>query len=158
MSAHEPFDRINRRILSLLQNDGRLTAGQIGEAVGLSATPCLRRIRLLEERGVIRGYVAVLDQVELGLAVSVFVSVKLTQQRQDLLDRFNAAIERWPEVVDCFLKTGQADYLLRVVVADLPAYERFLRDKLTRLDMIGSIESSFVLKQVKQTHLLPIPD
>jgi Lrp/AsnC family leucine-responsive transcriptional regulator len=150
------LDAIDRRILAALQEDARLTVQQIGDRVGLSASPCARRVRLLEAAGVIKGYVAVVDQVAVGLPVSVFASVKLERQREEELDRFAVAVTRWPEVVDCYLMTGQRDYLLRIVVEDLEAYERFLKDKLTRLDGVASIESSFALGQVKRANALPI--
>jgi Lrp/AsnC family leucine-responsive transcriptional regulator len=151
------LDEIDRRILRLLQQDGRMTIAELSAKAGLSPSPCLRRIRLLERSGVIARYVAVLDQQEVGLPVSVFASVKLEKQREEALNRFARAIEKWPEVLECYLMTGPRDYLLRIVVADLAAYERFLKQKLTRLDGIASIESSFALEQVKYTNVLPIP-
>ena len=151
------IDEIDRRILSSLQIDGRLTALQLADKAGLSSSPCARRVRLLEAAGVIKGYVAVLDQIAVGLPVSVFASVKLERQREEELDRFAAAVARWPEVVECYLMTGQRDYLMRIVVPDLAAYERFLKEKLTRLDGVGSIESSFALGQVKYSNVLPVP-
>jgi Lrp/AsnC family leucine-responsive transcriptional regulator len=150
------LDAIDRKILAVLQEEGRIPAQELAERVGLTASPCLRRIRILEESGVIRRYVAVVDQETVGLPVSVFVSVKLERQREEELDRFAAAIARWPEVLECYLMTGPRDYLLRVVVPDLSAYERFLKEKLTRLDGVQSIESSFALGQVKYTSVLPI--
>jgi Lrp/AsnC family leucine-responsive transcriptional regulator len=150
------LDPIDRKILTLLQADGRMSVADLADAVGLSASPCLRRVRLLEKAGVIARYVAVLDQQSIGLPVSVFVSIKLESQREEALDRFAKAIARWPEVLECYLMTGPRDYLLRVVVADLGAYERFLKQKLTRLNGIASIESSFALEQVKYTNVLPI--
>jgi Lrp/AsnC family leucine-responsive transcriptional regulator len=111
---------------------------------------------MLERDGVIARYVAVLDQRAVGLPVSVFVSIKLDSQRQEALDRFAKAIERWPEVLECYLMTGPRDYWLRVVVPDLDAYERFVKQKLTRLEGIASIESSFALEQVKYTNVLPV--
>jgi Lrp/AsnC family leucine-responsive transcriptional regulator len=113
-------------------------------------------VRILEKTGIIARYVAVLSQRNVGLPVSVFVSIKLESQREDALNRFSKAIARWPEVLECYLMTGPRDYLLRVVVADLAAYEQFLKQKLTRLDGIASIESSFALEQVKYTNVLPI--
>jgi len=155
MSNNE-LDRIDRRIIAALQSDARITAQELGQRVGLSPSPCARRVRLMEERGVITGYTAVIDQDRVGLPISVFASVKLERQREEELERFNAAIARWPEVVDCYLMTGQRDYLLRIVVSDLHAYERFLKEKLTRLDGVASIESSFALSQIKRSNLLPI--
>lgn len=150
------LDGIDRKILDALQANARLGVQQLAERVGLSPSPCARRIRLLETAGIIRGYVAVIDQAKVGLPISVFVSVKLERQREEELDRFSDAIARWPEVADCYLMTGQRDYLLRVVVTDLASYERFLMDKLTRLDGVASIESSFALGEVKRSHLVPL--
>ncbi len=113
-------------------------------------------MRILEKSGVIARYVAVLDQRAVGLPVSVFVSVKLEKQKEELLDKFAKTIARWPEVLECYLMTGPRDYLLRVVVADLAAYEQFLKQKLTRLEGIASIELSFALEQVKYTNVLPV--
>lgn len=133
-----------------------MTAQALAERVGLSPTPCLRRIRIMEEKGIIRGYVALVDQKRVNLPVSVFVSIKLERQREGELDAFNAAVSQWPEVVEAYLMTGQRDFLLRVVVSDLDAYEHFLKSKLTRLDGVSSIESSFALGQVKHTNVLPL--
>jgi Lrp/AsnC family leucine-responsive transcriptional regulator len=155
---NKPLDEIDRKILKALQENSRISLGELSNKVGLSASPSLRRIRLLEKSGVILRYVAVLDQTRVGLPVSVFVSVKLEQQREQALQKFSRAVERWPEVLECYLMTGPRDYLLRVVVADLGEYERFLKQKLTRVDGIASIESSFALEQVKYTNLLPLPD
>lgn len=150
------LDDIDRKILAALQQDGRMTSVELAERVGLSPSPCARRVRLLEKAGVITGYVAVLDQAEVGLPVSVFASIKLERQREEELDRFAHAVSSWPEVVDCYLMTGQRDYLMRIVVQDLQAYERFLKERLTRLDGVASIESSFALGQLKRSHALPI--
>jgi Lrp/AsnC family leucine-responsive transcriptional regulator len=152
------MDTIDRRILAALQTDSRLTVERIGAMVGLSASPCARRIRRLESLGVIQGYVAVLDQVKAGLPVSVFASVRLERQREEDLDRFAAAVAGWPEIVDCYLMTGPRDYLLRIVVRDLEAYEAFLKRKLTRLDGVASIESSFALAQIKHSNRLPLAE
>ena len=150
------LDEIDRKILALLQQDGRMSLADLSEKVGLSPSPCLRRVRIMEKAGIISRYVAVLSQQNVGLPVSVFVSIKLESQREDALNKFGKAIARWPEVLECYLMTGPRDYLLRVVVADLAAYEQFLKQKLTRLDGIASIESSFALEQVKYTNVLPI--
>lgn len=150
------LDPIDRKILATLQRDGRMSLADLAQQVGLSPSPCLRRVRMLEEAGVISRYVAMVDQQAVGLPVSVFVSIKLESQREEALTKFGKSIERWPEVLECYLMTGPRDYLLRVVVADLAAYERFLKQKLTRLTGIASIESSFALEQVKYTNSLPI--
>ena len=151
-----PLDDIDRHILEQLQADGRMSLNDLAAKVGLSPSPCLRRVRMLERDGVISRYVAVLDQRAVGLPVSVFVSIKLEKQREESLNRFAKAVERWPEVLECYLMTGSRDYWLRVVVPDLDAYERFVKQKLTRVEGIASIESSFALEQVKYTNVLPV--
>ncbi len=152
----DAVDAIDRRILAALQEDAHITMEKLAALVGLSPSPCARRVRNLEAAGVIKRYVAVVDQDKVGLPISVFASIKLERQREDELDRFEKAIARWPEIVECYLMTGQRDYLLRIVVKDLPAYEAFLKRTLTRLDGVASIESSFALSQVKHAQGLPI--
>ncbi len=151
------LDEIDRRIVTTLQGDGRMSMADLASAVGLSPSPCARRVARLEDEGIIERYVAVVNQRRVGLPVSVFVSIKLASQREEALNAFAAAIGKWPEVLECYLMTGPRDYLLRVVAEDLGAYERFLKQKLTRLDGIASIESSFALEQVKYTNVLPVP-
>ena len=146
------LDDIDRKIIGELQRNCRLTSQELADRVGLSASPCARRVRILEENGAIKGYVAVIDQAKVGLPVNVFASVKLERQREEELYTFSHAIAQWPEVADCYLMTGQRDYLLRIVVRDLEAYERFLKEKLTRLTCIASIESSFALGEVKRSY------
>jgi len=150
------LDDIDRKIIGAVQADGKITVNELAERVGLSASPCARRVRLLEQAGVIKGYSAVIDQKKVGLPISAFASIKLERQREEDLDRFSRAVARWPEVVDCYLMTGQRDYLMRIVARDLEAYEQFLKDKLTRLDGVASIETSFALKQVKRSEVLPL--
>ena len=152
---HE-LDDIDRKLIVALQINGKMTVGELADRVGLSPSPCARRIRLLEQSKVIKGYAAIVDQKMVGLPISAFASVKLERQREDALDRFCKAVERWPEVVDCYLMTGHHDYLLRIIVSDLEAYEAFLRDKLTRLDDVASIETGFSLKQIKRSEVFPI--
>lgn len=150
------LDEIDRKILRLLQDDCRLTMHEIAERVGLSASPCHRRIKMMEDSGLIRRYVALIDQRKIGLPVSVFVSIKLERQREKDLEAFAKAISRWPEVLECYLMTGHRDYLLRVVVEDLSAYEKFLKQKLTLVSGIASIESSFALDQIKYSIAVPV--
>jgi Lrp/AsnC family transcriptional regulator, leucine-responsive regulatory protein len=150
------IDAIDRKILSILQKDGRTTMQELADRVGLSLSPCHRRVRLMEERGIINRYAAMVDQKAIGLHVSVFISIKLARQKEEDLKRFEKAISSWDEVLECYLMTGNRDYLLRVVAADLAAYETFLKTKLTRLDGIASIESSFALSQVKYSIALPV--
>jgi len=150
------LDAIDRKILAILQSDSRVTMQDLADRVGLSVAPCHRRVKLLEERGVISRYIAMVDQKSVGLPVSVFISIKLERQKEEDLNRFARAISKWEEVLECYLMTGNRDYLLRVVTADLPSYEAFLKTKLTRLDGIASIESSFALSQVKYSIALPV--
>ncbi|MBZ9775992.1 Lrp/AsnC family transcriptional regulator [Mesorhizobium sp. CO1-1-8] len=150
------LDDIDKKIIAAIQGNGKITANELSDRVGLSPSPCTRRVRLLEDSGVIKGYTAVIDQKKVGLPISAFASIKLERQREEDLDRFALAVARWPEVVDCYLMTGQRDYLMRIVVRDLEAYERFIKHKLTRLDGVASIETSFALDQVKRSEVLPL--
>ena len=150
------LDAIDRRILTELQADARISNAALAEAVGLSASPCLRRVRALEAAGVIRRYAALLEAAEVGLPISVFVQVTLERQIDRALETFETAIQDRPEVMECYLMTGDADYLLRVVVSDLNAYERFLKEHLTRVSGVASIKSSFALNQVKYSTALPL--
>ena len=152
------LDAIDRRLLSVLQQNGRIPVTDLAEKVGLTTSPCLRRLKNLERSGIIRGYGAQVDQEKVGLPVSVFISIKLERQREEALERFESAIRKCPEVVECYLMTGTRDYLLRVVAKDLADYERFLKDTLTRIDGVASIESSFALAQVKHSNALPMSD
>ena len=151
------LDGIDRKILSAIQENAKISINDLADRVGLSPSPCARRVKLLEEAGVITHYTAVIDQEKVGFPINAFASIKLERQRQDDLDRFAKKVSSWPEVADCYLMTGQRDYLMRIVVRDLRAYERFLMDKLTQLDGIASIETSFALGQVKRSEVLP-PD
>ena len=150
------LDAIDYRLLQHLQENARLTNVDLAERVGLSASPCLRRLKRLEADGIIKGYMTLVDQNAIGLPVSIFVSVTLKQQTEAALEEFEARIRTLPQVMECYLMTGTADYLLRVVTADLAAYERFLKDHLTRIPAIASIQSSFALKQVSFRTALPI--
>ncbi|UTW51397.1 Lrp/AsnC family transcriptional regulator [bacterium SCSIO 12827] len=150
------LDAIDRRILTAIQTNARMRNVDLAEAVGLSASPCLRRVKRLEDAGVIRDYVTLVDQQAVGLPVSIFISVTLERQVEKALEEFEATIRSWPEVMECYLMTGDADYLLRVVTADLSAYERFLMDRLTRVTGVASIKSSFSLKQVVYRTALPV--
>ncbi len=150
------LDRIDRAILDRLQRDGRATTNELSDAAGLSPSPCHRRQKLLEEGGVITGYVALLDQDRVGLPVNVMVSVELAGQTQELLEAFEAAVKTLPEVMECMLMTGASDYLLRVVAADLGTYEEFLRTRLTRLPGVRGVRSAFALKRVIYRTNLPL--
>jgi len=161
MSSKQPklaMDALDRKILDCLQADGRMSVADLAAKVGLSPSPCLRRVRNLERTGIISRYAAVLDQRAVGLPISVFVSIKLEKPRQEVLDRFAKTIARWPEVLECYLMTGPRDYWLRVVVPNLESYERFVKQRLTRIEGVASIESSFALEQVKYTNALPLAE
>ena len=151
-----PLDAIDRRIIAELQADGSLANVELARRVHLSPSPCLARVRALERAGVIRRYVALVDPEALGLGVTVFISISLREQNTATLAEFERRIGACDEVMECYLMTGQFDYLLRVVCADLGAYEEFLRSKLTQLEGVGSIESSFSLAQVKYSRVLPV--
>lgn len=150
------LDAIDRRILAVLQENARVSNVELAESVGVSASPCWRRVRELERTGVISRYVTLVDPAALGLPVSVFIQVSLEKQVESALEVFKNAILQRPEVMECYLMTGDADYMLRVVVADLEAYERFLMDHLTRVPAVANIRSSFALKQVKYRTVLPV--
>jgi DNA-binding Lrp family transcriptional regulator len=154
--SSQNLDEIDRRILTELQRDGRLSNQDLATRIGISPSPCWRRVRGLEAGGVIKGYAALVDPAALGLNVSVFTQVSLERQEEKTLQVFEAAVADWPEIMECYLMTGDADYLLRVVVPDLAAYERFLMRKLTRIRGIASIKSSFALRSVKYRTDLPI--
>ena len=149
------LDGIDRNILDTLQRDGRLSNADLADKVGLSASPCWRRVKALEEAGIIKGYVALVDSKAVGLPVNVFMSVSLTTQVQSALQRFEKAVQQRPEVMECYLMTGDSDYLLRIVVPDLEAYERFVMD-FTRIAGIAQIRSSLALRPVKQGTALPM--
>jgi len=150
------IDPIDVRILSELQRDSKLTNVELATRVHLSPSPCLARVRSLEERGVIDRYVALLDPHAVGLNVSVFIQIRLEKQTKDALDVFEAAILERPEVMECYLMSGDSDYLLRVVVEDVQALERLIIDKLTPISVVANIRSSFALKQVKYATALPL--
>lgn len=151
------WDAVDLHLLALLQENARLTNVELASRVHLSPSPCLARVRALESGNVIRHYVTLLDPLALGLSVSVFIQISLEKQVKNALETFEAAISRRPEVMECYLMSGDADYLLRVVVPDVQALERFIVDKLTPIPGIASIRSSFALKQVKYKTALPLP-
>jgi DNA-binding Lrp family transcriptional regulator len=148
MTKEIDIDRIDRKILSRLAQDGRIAWSELADLVGLSLTPTLRRVRRLEEAGYIQGYVAKLDEARLAGRMSVLVAVTLTSQSEETLARFEEAIVAAPEVMSCFLMTGDADYSLRVVVPDLETYHQFLTRTLTRIPGVAHIKSGFALRTV----------
>jgi DNA-binding Lrp family transcriptional regulator len=150
------LDPTDRRILKALQRDGRMQNTELAAEVGLSPSPCLRRVRLLEESGVIARYVALLDPAQVGMRLTVFVRVWLTGQDADTVDRFTAAVNRLPEVVECHLMAGDCDFLLRVVAADLDAYRQFQIHHLTRIQGVANMKTDIPMQQIKQSTELPI--
>jgi Lrp/AsnC family leucine-responsive transcriptional regulator len=166
--AKVSLDAIDRRILAILQVDGRLSNQEIAERVNLSPSPCLRRIRRLEEAGVIRDYVALLDADTLGLGLLAYVNVRLEKRStgtqrfapdgptESHASAFSAAIAGWPEVVACYAMTGDMDYLLRVHVEDMAHFSRFVQDQLLHHPSVIDVKTSFSLKCIKETTALPL--
>lgn len=151
----KPLDRTDLRILKELQANGKLTNVELAARIGLSPSPCLTRVRQLERDGVLRGYVALADPEALGLAMMVFVQVTLERQVEEALRNFEAKMNAIPEVMECYLMTGDSDYLVRLVVPDLAGLERFILHELTTIPGVANIKSSFALKQVKYKTALP---
>ncbi len=150
------LDAIDKKILRAIQDNSRITNVDLAGVVGLSETPCARRVQRLQHEGVILGHVTQLDQSAIGLPVSVFVFIKLERQLGNSLASFEQAITELPEVMDCYLMSGRFDYLLRVVASDISHFETFLKTRLTKLEGITSVESSFALNQIVHRTSLPI--
>jgi Lrp/AsnC family leucine-responsive transcriptional regulator len=149
------LDAIDRRILDQLQANGRMTNQELADQVGLSPSPCLRRVRQMEGEGVISRYVALIDPGAVGLSVTAFVRVRLDQQDDRHLALFEEAVAQFPEVMECYLMTGEADYQLRVLVPSLGAFEDFLRHRLTRVAGVANVTTSFALRPVIYRTALP---
>ncbi|WP_395664282.1 Lrp/AsnC family transcriptional regulator [Methylocella sp.] len=149
------LDEASLRILEVLQENSELSNAELAERVGLSPSPCWRRVADMKAEGVIRGAVTLVDPLKLGLAVNVFVHVTLTRQDKQTLETFIQAIRGRPEVMECYLMTGEADFLLRVVIEDLIKYQALMLDCLTQIPGVANIRSSFALDQVKYTTALP---
>jgi Lrp/AsnC family leucine-responsive transcriptional regulator len=156
MPTRFPVDEIDLRLLAALQERGRISNLELAERAGLSPAPCLRRVQALEEAGVISKYVALLDPAAVDLGVTVFVQVRLTRNSEDTMAAFEGVMAAEPSVLEAYLMAGDADYLLRVVVPDVAAYERFFKETLARLDYVASSKSSFALRQAKYSTALPI--
>lgn len=153
----KPIDGIDRRILAVLQRDAALSAADVAARVGLSTTTCWRRIQQLEQAGVIKGRVAVLDRAALGLDVMVFVQVRLSTQGRDAIAQFDRAIRDRPEVLDCYTLTGEWDFCLRIVTRDMKEYEAFFLDHLSKIPNVQSVNSSIAVTVVKESTALPLP-
>ncbi len=150
------LDATDLRILEQLQADASLSNVELAKRVHLSPSPCLARVRALEKAGLIRQYVALLDAQQLGLHLNVFISISLKQQSRETLEAFEQRIVLRDEVMECYLMTGDADYLLRVAVPDMPALERFILEQLSPIAQVEKIRSSFALKQVRYKTALPL--
>ncbi|MBF8223751.1 Lrp/AsnC family transcriptional regulator [Halomonas sp. 328] len=150
-----PLDRIDCQLLDALQRDARLTTAELAERVSLTPSPCARRIRRLEQEGLIAHYRAVLDKDKLGLGITIFVQVRLSQHQDNLVEQFEAAVRGMPEVINCHTVSGAFDYLLQVVSADLRGYEQWVR-RLQKLPMVNTVDSSFAIRAVKEGGPLPL--
>nr|WP_320109991.1 Lrp/AsnC family transcriptional regulator [Pseudomonas sp. B21-056] len=150
------LDAIDRRILRALQRDGRLQNLELARQVGLSPSPCLRRVRLLEEAGVIERYVALVNPLKVDAAITLFVRVWLTGQDEETVDRFTAAVRELPQVLECHLMAGDCDFLLRVVASDLDAYRQFQIKHLARIKGVQNLKTEIPMQKIKLTTELPI--
>lgn len=152
----EVLDAVDAKILDLIQHDAGLSVAEIAERVGLSSSPCWRRIKRLEDEGVIQRRVTILDREKLGLDFEVYCTVKLSLPTKENLDTFEQSVRRWPEVVQCATVTGAADYELRIVTRDMHAFDEFLRDKILSLGLVSNIESRIVIRAVKNSTAVPL--
>ncbi len=143
-------DEIDRRILRELSRDGRISNNDLAERVGLSPSPCLRRLRRLEAAGIIRGYTALIDAKAYGWSMAAIATIRLSRQNEDEIVMFEDAVRGWDEVLECHLVTGSRDYILKVMTGSLEQYERFIKEKIARLKCVASIETSFVMNTIKE--------
>lgn len=149
------MDAKDRQIIAELQHNGRLTNQELSERVALSPSPCLRRVRLLEDAGVIKGYTAVVDEQSYGLAITAFVRIRLDRHSEAAVAAFEKKVRSIDAILDCYVMTGDADYLLRVLIESLQDYEQFVRNKLHTIDGIASIDTSFAYGTVKRSNVFP---
>jgi len=152
-----PVDKMDAKILHLLAQDGRMSWRDLADRIGLSLTPTLRRVRRLEEAGIISGYSARFDEQRLGFGITMYVMVTLEKQTEETLKVFERRVADVPEIMSCYLMTGEADYILRIVVSDLQSYQRFMLDVLTRIPGVSRIQSALAIKPVFQRNAPPIP-
>ncbi len=152
----ETLDAVDAKILDLIQHDAGLSVADIAERVGLSSSPCWRRIKRLEDVGIIQGRVTLLDREQLGLDFEVYATVKLSLPTKDNLDRFEALVQGWPEVVQCATVTGGEDYVLRIVTRDMHGFDNFLRDKLLSTGLVSNCQSRIVVRGVKDSTAVPL--
>jgi Lrp/AsnC family transcriptional regulator len=152
----EELDSVDAKILELLQTDASLSIADIADKVGLSSSPCWRRIERLKKAGVITAQVTLLDRERLGLNFEVIASVKLQMPTRENLEKFEAAVQRWPEVVDCATVTGAVDYMLRIITTDMHGYDDFLRDRILSLGLVSDVQSRIVIRVAKRTTAAPL--
>jgi Lrp/AsnC family leucine-responsive transcriptional regulator len=153
----DKLDRYDQMILDTLQKHGRITNQELAEAIKLSPSPCLRRVRQMEEDGLIDGYVALLNAKKLGLTLMAFIGISMDKHTPERFERLERTLAEYPEVLECHLITGQsADYLLKVIVKDMDAYQQFLLNKLTRIDGVTGVHTSFVMKSPINSTALPV--
>ncbi|PHQ59530.1 MAG: AsnC family transcriptional regulator [Robiginitomaculum sp.] len=150
------LDNIDAKILHVIQNDAALSVAEIADKVGLSSSPCWRRIKRMEEDGIIKQRVTRLSRQKLGLDFEVFVAVKLAMPNKENMEQFESAIQTMPEVVQCAVVTGAVDYMLRIITSDMHAYDRFLREKLLSFSLVSDVQSRIALRQAKDTTALPL--
>jgi len=157
MAEPHKLDRLDRRILDELQRDGGLTNQQLAERIGLSASPCSRRVKQLEDAGIILRRVTLLDRQKLGLTLTAVIQIGMDRHTPERFEVFESKVKAWPEVQECYLITGQqSDYLLKVVVPDMEHYQQFLLNKLTRIEGVSGVHSSFVMRRVVDSTELPL--
>ena len=149
------LDKTDYKIIAELQNDGRLSNQELSDKIALSPSPCLRRVRQLEKSGVIKGYMAVVDQEACDLPIMAFITVRLDKQAENTIRIFEESIAELDEVMACYLMSGKSDYMLHVLSRSLNEYERFIRDRLTRIPGIGTLETNFAFGQVKHKRVFP---
>ncbi len=152
------LDRLDRRILKTLQDDGRIANAELAEKIGLSASACLRRVKALEESGVIERYVALLNQKKISRRMDIFVEISLISQANEVLSAFEKAVERSSEIMECYLMAGDADYMLRIAAADPSDFERIHRDHLARLPGVSRMKSSFAIRTIARRTAFSLED
>ena len=152
----EKLDKIDAKILDLIQQDASLSVAEIAEKVGLSSSPCWRRIKRLEENGTIIGRVTLLDRQALGLGFEVIANVKLALPSKANLEAFESLVDKWPEVMECMTVTGAVDYIIRVTTSDMYAYDSFLRDKLLGSELVSDVQSRIIINVAKRTTAVPL--
>lgn len=151
------LDKLDKRILKELQDNGRITNAELAERVGLSPTPCARRVKRFEDNGLIEGHYIVLDPDQLGLKLMAVIQISMDRHTPDRFDHFEAEIAKHPEILECLLITGQsADYQLKVIVPDMSAYQDFLLNVITRIEGVADVHSSFIMRRVRDTRALPL--